>query len=152
VKQVEPFTIWPSGSGWTIGVLRQSPADLTAKYGIQFHDGLDDLDRYALAAVVDPIVGQLWLFRHAQAPMPGAEVLVDTSVSRSEAVAAVERQFGLGSDEYEWLTPAELSPLTAGLAAPERYRTLVDRLHPALLALVSGAVPAAARRTLGFRL
>jgi hypothetical protein len=46
VQQVSPWKQWRSGDSRPIAVLPFSLADLSARYGLEYEEGIDDLDRY----------------------------------------------------------------------------------------------------------
>jgi hypothetical protein len=46
VQQVSPWKQWPSGDSRPIAVLPFGLADLSARYGLEYEEGIDDLDRY----------------------------------------------------------------------------------------------------------
>ena len=91
MKQVPPFTTWPSGEGQTVAILGRTPAELALAYGLRFEEGCDGLGAYDLAAVEDDRLGQLWFFAHRQAPRPGTEVVVDAAADPAEGVRAARR-------------------------------------------------------------
>lgn len=110
MKQTQPMACWPTGDGRPIGILRMTPDEAAIRYQLEFAEGSDDLDTYRLAAIEDADVRQLWLFRHDGSPCDGVEVQVDMAVSRTRALAAVERQLGLGAAAFEWTTAYETDP------------------------------------------
>jgi hypothetical protein len=110
IAQVAPLERFPSGDAWTVGVLTQSPNELAERFGLSFEVGIDDLDSYKLAAIAEPQVGQFWLFAHDQAPFGGTDVMVDSAVSRDEALCAVWRALHLDVRAFAWLSPYEVQP------------------------------------------
>lgn len=90
VKQVEPWTKWPSGDSKTVAVLRSTPEELEAKFGLKFEHCSDDLDGYDIAAVAVGEIGQLWLWRYEHAPEGATEVVVDSAVTNSRALASLD--------------------------------------------------------------
>jgi hypothetical protein len=110
MKQVEPFPVWPSGEGWTVAVLRSSPATVAKRWRISFSDGADGLGPFKLAAIEEPAVGQIWLFAHSNAPVRGTEVVVDASVSRDDALAALWRELKIDVRSLSWLTQHQIHP------------------------------------------
>jgi cytidylate kinase len=118
MKTVAPLKHWPSTAGRTVAVLSRSPEQLAIDYGLDFEEGLDDLDRYLVAAVEDPGIGQFWLFKHRQAPMAGTEVIVDAAVSTSAGVAAARRQLGIEASDFAWTSPDETDQQFAAVRGP----------------------------------
>ncbi|MBI2764776.1 MAG: hypothetical protein HYX53_02565 [Chloroflexi bacterium] len=119
MKQVAPYERFPTG-GWDIGILKANPEDLASRFGIEFAEDSDDFDRFALAALDGDAVGQLWLFRYLRSPGPGTEVLVDVTVSRTDALAAVKRTLGLSRKDFLWINPeprSKFKPAASRLAA-----------------------------------
>jgi hypothetical protein len=110
VKATRPWKVWPSGEGWTIGVLAHSPRDLSERLGLPFVHGRDDLDAFYLAAIEDAQIGQIWLFRHEHSPAEGTEVVVDAGVPRDAALSALRRQAGFTRRAFEWITSMSSSP------------------------------------------
>ncbi len=109
LKQVAAHRQWPGGDSWTVALLREAPADLATFLGLDFEEGLDDLDLFDLAAIECPRVGQVWFFRHRQSPHEGVEVVVDTSVSRDAALHAL-RKAGVTASAVEWTTEHARDP------------------------------------------
>lgn len=103
VKQVPAHQYFPSGEARYIAVLRQTPEQLADKYSIVFEEGVDDLDRYQLAALDGGSSGQMWLFRHFSSPESGTEVLVDSKVNPEDALATLLRSLQLDEDSLVWV-------------------------------------------------
>ncbi len=113
MQQVTPLRYWPSGNGWTVGILDRLPSQLES-VGIVFERDSDDLDSFRLAAIADEEIDQFWLFSRDHAPIQGTEVIVDAAMDRDTALDAVARQLGLQRDAYLWTSPdARLSDLVA---------------------------------------
>jgi hypothetical protein len=110
VRQVPPVSVWPSGGGWTVGILELSPDALARRFDLEFEEGRDDLDTYKLAAIAEPQIGQFWLFAHTQTPQAGTEVLVDREISRDIALGAAYRALGLDLRAFAWVSPYAKCP------------------------------------------
>lgn len=104
-RQVNPWQFFPSGAGWVVASTPVNWLKLAAEYGIEFEEGLDDLDYYFLAALEDPSVGQLWLWSYKRSPEPTTLFHVDSRFSRQEGLAAIHR--ALGDIDLDWVTPLE---------------------------------------------
>ena len=104
VRQVAPVS-WPSGDGWTIAILATTPEQFAHSFGLSFEPGIDGLGEYVLAALCDPAVGQVWLFRHRGAPLAGTEVLVDEAVGRDDGLSALRRLLGAHLGRLAWSSP-----------------------------------------------
>ena len=89
-------------------MIEQSPAELERRYGLTFERGVDSLDEYLLAAVEDPELGQLVLFRHVQAPFHGTEVMVDVAERTSRALCAIESTLGIQQRQLSWIAEDEV--------------------------------------------
>lgn len=105
VHQVRPYKQWPSGDSRPIVMLRANPAELHARYGLQFEHDTDDLDDYDLAAIELPDRTQAWLMRHVGNHVPGTIVYVDASVNFEQAKDFLIDALSLSPLEIVWTTP-----------------------------------------------
>lgn len=106
VRQVSPWKRWPSGDSRPIAVLPFGLADLSARYGLEYEQGIDDLDRYCLAAVELANGEQAWLYKHESDPNPGTVVYVDATFDVAEAQAMLTDAFGLSREDLAWAASA----------------------------------------------
>jgi hypothetical protein len=106
VQQVSPWEQWPSGDSRPIAVLPFSLADLSARYGLEYEEGVDDLDRYYLAAVELGNGEQAWIYKHESDPNPGTVVHVDAKSDVEKAQAMLADVFGLKREDFSWAAPA----------------------------------------------
>jgi hypothetical protein len=109
VRQVTPWKQWPSGDSRPIVVLPYSLTELTERYGLRYEEGIDDLDRYQLAAIDLAEYGQAWIYKHDSDPNPGTVVYVDAATEIGEAESMIMGILGLRPEQLLWLAPVPLS-------------------------------------------
>lgn len=109
IHQVKPWKQWPSGDSRPIAVLPYDPAELSARYGLEYEEGIDDLDRYRLAAIELANGEQAWISKHDGDPNPGTVVHVDARIDAEDAQAMLLEAFGLDRDELLWTTSQPVS-------------------------------------------
>lgn len=117
MQQVVPWAKWPSGDGKTVAVVRAAPRELEARFGLKFEQCSDDLDGYRLAAVEAGDIGQLWLWRYEHAPEGTTQVVVDSAVSESDALASLKQHFGAAASDLDWTATAR-KPVVLVLHGP----------------------------------
>lgn len=105
IHQVKPWKQWPSGDSRPIAVLPYDLPELTERYGLEYHDGIDDLDRYRLAAIELANGEQAWIFKHDSDPNPGTVVHVDASSDVEEAQSLLLDALGLDREVLSWAAP-----------------------------------------------
>lgn len=110
VRQVPPKP-WPSGDSRPIAVLPFELPELTARYGLDYEDGVDDLDRFGLAAIELADGQQAWLYKHDGDPNPGIVVRVDARADPDEAKRLLLDALGLDCQDLWWAGP---EPVPAG--------------------------------------
>jgi len=106
VQQVSPWKQWPSGDSRPIAVLPFGLADLSARYGLEYEEGIDDQDRYYLAAVELANGEQAWIYKHESDPNPGTVVHVDAKSDVEEALAMLTDVFDLKREDLSWAARA----------------------------------------------
>jgi len=109
VRQVTPWKQWPSGDSRPIAVLPFGLTDLAARYGLEYEEGIDDLDRYYLAAVELANGEQAWIYKHESDPNPGTVVHVDAKSDVAEAQAMLTDVFSLKREDFLRAAPAPVS-------------------------------------------
>lgn len=109
IHQVKPQKHWPSGDSRPIAVLPFAIADLADRYGLTFEDGVDDLDRYRLAAIELGNGQQAWLTKYEGDPGPGTVALVDSDFDVDDAQSLLGKALGLKRDAFLWLAPIPAS-------------------------------------------
>lgn len=112
VRQVQPHERWPSGDSRAIAVLAAEPDELTARYGMTFEEGADDLDYSRLAALVLADGSQIWLMRHRGNPEPGTVVYADATADANEARRLLAHSLGMYERDFTWIAPVP-APLAA---------------------------------------
>jgi hypothetical protein len=105
VHQVQPWEEWPSGDSRPIAVLPFAIPELSKRYGLTFREGIDDLDRYRLAAIALANGEQAWLFGHDGDPNPGTVVHVDAASDIWEAQSLLLEALDLDRGELIWAAP-----------------------------------------------
>jgi DNA-binding CsgD family transcriptional regulator len=108
MKQIE-VRVFPSGQGWPIAEMRQTPSELEAQTSLKFEDDLDDLGEYRCAAIWNPTVGQIYLEGRPHPEYKGVTVYVDTDTNRTEGIWALEDELGIKASDLEWVTDQERS-------------------------------------------
>ena len=77
---------WPTGIDKPIAVLRAEPDELSERYGLRFHAGSDDLDRFQEAALRLGSGRPVLLYRYERSPSAGTTVTVDQGDHAREAL------------------------------------------------------------------
>lgn len=109
IRQVKPHEHWPSGDSRPIAVLPFDIPTLVERFGLTFREGLDDLDRYQLAAIALGDGQQAWLIRYEGDPSPGTVALVDRGADVEDAQSLLAEALGLTRDAFLWTAPVPAS-------------------------------------------
>jgi DNA-binding CsgD family transcriptional regulator len=109
MKQVE-ITKFPSGGGWAVVQLRQTPDEVAERLGITFEDDCDDLGEFRRAALWSESIGQIYLEGRPHPDMKGVIVEVDAARNRSEAIGALTAETGFDARDFEWITEWDSMP------------------------------------------
>ena len=112
IHQVQPWKQWPSGDSQPIAVVPFDLSELTKRYGLKYQEGIDDLDRYHVAAIVLANGEQAWLYRHENDRNPGTVVHVDAASDVEKAQSLLLDALGLDREALLWAAPVPL--LTQG--------------------------------------
>ncbi|MDQ3779341.1 MAG: hypothetical protein M3354_02160 [Chloroflexota bacterium] len=102
IHQVKPWEHWPSGDSRPIAVLPYDLSQLSKRYGLDFQEGIDDLDRYCLAAIELANADQAWIYKHHSDPNPGTVVHVDAASDVAKAQSLLLDALGLDREELLW--------------------------------------------------
>jgi hypothetical protein len=105
IHQVEPWAQWPSGDSRPIAVLPYSLPELTERYGLEYQEGVDDLDRYRLAAIALANGEQAWLYKHDNDRNPGTVVHVDAAADVEETQSLLLDALSLHREALLWAAP-----------------------------------------------
>jgi len=93
---------WPSGIARSAAMFSTTPEAVTARTGVAFESGVDDLDYFRAAGVELPSGRRVLLLWYERAPVLGLQLEIDSAddpaAARSEAMAALD----LASDEVMW--------------------------------------------------
>ena len=114
LHQVEPWKQWPSGDSRPIAVLPYDLPELSARYGLEYEEGVDDLDRYRLAAIELANGEQAWISKHDGDPNPGAVVHIDARSDAAIAQSMLLAELGLNGDDLLW---SAIQPVTGRAAS-----------------------------------
>lgn len=98
---------WPSGRGWTAAITKLTPRELSERFGLTFYVGADDLDEFLVALLEMHDGNRIALFQHRHAALPGMRVDVDWRTSRRAALAELDRQLNLRTDDFSWVAESE---------------------------------------------
>lgn len=109
-EQVTPYNTWPSGDSRTALAIDQEPEDLAKNHGLQFYEGANGLDYFALAAIKISGDRQAWLWKYKRAPIVdpikapngGTEIRVDMSENLKLAGQEVLSLLGLNEENVVW--------------------------------------------------
>jgi hypothetical protein len=105
VRRVTPWKHWPSGDSRPIARIALEPVELSKRYGLKYDKGVDDLDRYQLAAVELASGEQAWLSKYDHDGHAGTVVYVDAGSDVEDAQALLMDAFGIDRDAFVWLAP-----------------------------------------------
>lgn len=105
VRQVAPWSQWPSGDSRPLAILPYDLTELTARYGLRYQEGSDDLDRYRLAAIALTNGEQAWISKHDNDPNPGTVVYVDAESDVADAQSLLLDALSLDREELLWAAP-----------------------------------------------
>ena len=105
VRQVAPWEQWPSGDSRPIVVLPYDLPELNRRYGLEYEEGIDDLDRYWLAAIELANGQQAWVYKHHSDPNPGTVVYVDAGADVDEAQSLLVDALGIERTQLLWTAP-----------------------------------------------
>jgi hypothetical protein len=128
VRQVQPRAEWPSGDSRPIAVLPYDLPELSARYGLEYQEGIDDLDRYRLAAIELTDGEQAWLHKHDSDPNPGTVVYVDAASDVWEAQSLLLAALGLDRGALLWAAP--VPALAEARKAPTSGAPLSGKVRP----------------------
>ena len=110
---------WPSGIDKPIAVLRAEPDELAARYGLEFHAGSDELDRFREAALRLGSGRSVLLYRYERSPGIGTTVSIDGGDRAFEAFDEIAVALGVRKREFVWISdeagsgPTLFRPITA---------------------------------------
>src|SRR5215212_6993960 len=99
--QMEP-TPWPSGHGAAAAVVALSPGALSARYGLRFFEGNDNLDAYDAAAIRLSSGRRLGLLQYRGTPSPGTELHADSKDDLLDAIREFLDAFDLNASDLVW--------------------------------------------------
>jgi hypothetical protein len=114
VEQVRPQAQFPSGDSRALVELPFEPEDLTARYGLSFEEGYDDLDWYRLAAIALPDGSQAWLVKYRGEQEAGTTVYVDAAADLGKAKDVLLQTFALAEEDLRWIAPGVVAAGTGG--------------------------------------
>lgn len=100
--QTEPVP-WRSGQGEVVAILGVSTDDFATRYGLEFFDGVDNLDAYAAAVIRLGSGRQVGLMRHFGNPVAGTELHVDSEDDYLGAIREFLDAFELTADALTWV-------------------------------------------------
>jgi hypothetical protein len=105
IEQV-PLREVKGGLAQTIATIKLEPDQLSERYGIQFEESEDDLDRLVAALIRAPSGQTFALVRHQHQPNPGTDILTDEhSPDLKKDVADAVRHLRLSRADVKWLHP-----------------------------------------------
>ena len=96
---------FPSGDSRPIAVLADEPSTLARRFGLQFAEGLDDLDRFRYAVIDLGDDRQALLYKHFGDPNPGTVVRIDSEENPAIARQELTRTLSLASADVDWWSP-----------------------------------------------
>jgi len=108
IRQVIPWERWPSGDSRPIAVLPYELPELSDRYGLEYEEGIDDLDRYRLAAIELGAVGQAWVVKHEGDQNRGTVVYVDAAADIDEAQSLLVGALGIERGQLVWAAPTSI--------------------------------------------
>ena len=93
---------WSSGTERPLLTIASEPADLAARFGLQFAREFDDLDWYEIAALDLKSGLHVHLRRYQGNPEPGTTAYVDGAVDLRFAALELIEALDLESDDLRW--------------------------------------------------
>jgi hypothetical protein len=100
--QTEPRP-WPSGHGEAAAMVALSPGALSARYGLRFFEGTDNLDACDAAAIRLSSGRRLGLLRYHGSPVQGTELYADSKDDLLDAIREFLDAFELTVDDLAWV-------------------------------------------------
>jgi hypothetical protein len=89
-----------------IATIKWEPEDLTKRFGINFEEAEDDLDRLDVALLQTGSGQQFALVRHRHQPNPGTDILTNEhSADLKNDLAEAVRHLRLGRGDVKWIHP-----------------------------------------------
>jgi hypothetical protein len=104
IKQISPKR-FPSGDSYPLAMLKYDPDELSALYHLNFEEDYDDLDYFLFAALENSQIGQVVLLKYKNNAVKGTDVIVDSAVSVTEGLQAIQDALELKSDDVIWINP-----------------------------------------------
>ncbi|VWB48523.1 hypothetical protein [Burkholderia lata] len=99
--------VWPSGDGKPVCMLGFGHPEFSARTGLPFENGVEDLDEYFAGMLLDDRGGPMQFMYYVNAPIKGVVVSVDSQVKSAHAVDVVKERFGLAATDLKWVTSIE---------------------------------------------
>lgn len=93
---------WPSGADKPAGALHATPAELSAKFKLEFRRGLDDLDAYSQVGLRLPSGRVVQLLRYDAYPDAGTLMFVDREDNADDARRELLSVFSESPDVWAW--------------------------------------------------
>lgn len=98
---------WPSGQSRPAALFAITPEGLTARTGVPFWAGLDELDYFRAAAVELSSARRVLLIWHERSPVPGLALEIDFADDPAAARAEVMDALDLTPAEVLWMPEFE---------------------------------------------
>jgi hypothetical protein len=99
--------IWPSGDDKPVCMLRYNHQEFARKAGLNFENGIDDLDEYFGSFIINPEIGPIKFLEYLNAPTSGITVYVDSLIKTSYAVKTIKQSFDLVDSDLRWVREIE---------------------------------------------
>ena len=93
---------WPSGIDRAAAVFALTPEEVTARSGLRFESGIDDLDYFRAVGLRLPSGRHAVLLWYERAPVLGLSLQVDAADDPQAAREEVMSMLGLVPDELSW--------------------------------------------------
>lgn len=100
---------WPSGIDRAAATFPLTPEALTARTGLQFESGVDELDYFRAVGVRLPSGRHVELVWHERSPSPALALQVDAADDLANARAELMRTLDIQPEEVAWIPMSDVA-------------------------------------------
>ncbi|WP_155696853.1 hypothetical protein [Burkholderia stagnalis] len=99
--------VWPSGNDKPVCLIKFGHREFHEKTGVNFENGVDDLDEYFGGFLIDSDLGPIKLLEYVNAPIRGISIYVDSLLKTSDAMKVIRKKFNLADEDVLWVREIE---------------------------------------------